>query len=63
MEHVDSVLVYPEMTPDARARPAVATVASGKRRVRLLLMGLPFGFQTPDHRDQTLSQWRELLSP
>ncbi|MCA9535240.1 MAG: hypothetical protein KC593_16220 [Myxococcales bacterium] len=63
VEHVDSVLVYPEMTPDARARPAVATVASGKRRVRLLLMGLPFGFQTPDHRDQTLSQWRELLSP
>ncbi|MCC6644591.1 MAG: hypothetical protein IT374_03340 [Polyangiaceae bacterium] len=61
-EHVDSMLVYPEMNADARTQPAVATVASGKRRVRLWLMGLPFGFQTPDHRERTLNQWRERLS-
>src|SRR5690606_16700916 len=62
VERVDSLLVYPDLSPDDRGRPAIATVASGRRRVRLLLVGLPFGFQSPDHREKTLTEWRDLLA-
>jgi hypothetical protein len=65
--HVDSLLVYPELGPGLgespiAQRPAVATVAAGRRRVRLMLVGLPFGFRSPAHRETTLNQWRELLA-
>ena len=62
VERVDSLLVYPELSPEDRGRPAIATVASGRRRVRLLLMGLPFGFHSPDQREKTLAEWRDLLA-
>lgn len=62
VERVDSVLVYPELGSDDRSRPAIATVAAGRRRVRLLLVGLPFGFRSPEHREATLGGWRELLA-
>lgn len=61
-EHVDSVLVYPELRRHDATRHAIATVATGRRRVRLLLAGLPFGFHSHQHREQTLSEWRELLA-
>jgi hypothetical protein len=32
-----------------------------RRRVRLVLVGLPFGFRSPAHREATLGSWRELL--
>jgi len=59
---VDSLLVYPALSPGERGRPAIATVASGRRRVRLLLVGLPFGFHSPDQRERTLADWRDLLA-
>lgn len=60
---VDSLLVYPELTSEPSApRPAIATLAAGRRRVRLLLVGLPFGFRSPSHRETTLNHWRELLA-
>ena len=59
---VDSVLVYPKLSPDDRGQPAIATVAAGRRRVRLRLLGLPFGFQSPSDREATLTRWRELLA-
>jgi 5-methylcytosine-specific restriction endonuclease McrBC regulatory subunit McrC len=62
VEHVDSLLVYPEISWERAGRPAIATVAAGRRRVRLVLLGLPFGFASPDHREKTLSEWRELLA-
>jgi len=66
VERVDSLLVYPDLSaPDAadpRTRPAIATLAAGRRRVRLVLVGLPFGFRSPTHREATLSQWRELFA-
>jgi hypothetical protein len=62
VERVDSLLVYPDLSPDDRGRPAIATVASGRRRVRLLLVGLPFGFHSTDHREKTLAEWRDLLA-
>ncbi len=62
VDRVDSVLVYPELAPGERDRPAVATVAAGRRRIRLILAGLPFGFHSPAHREMTLANWRELLA-
>lgn len=62
VERVDSVLVYPDLSSDDRGRPAIATVASGRRRVRLLLLSLPFGFHSPEHRESTLAEWRDLLA-
>jgi hypothetical protein len=62
VERVDSLLVYPDLSPEERGRPGIATVAAGRRRVRLLLVGLPFGFRSPSHREKTLAEWRELLA-
>lgn len=62
VERVDSILVYPNLAIEERARPAIATVASGRRRVRLLLIGLPFGFLSPAHREAAFVEWRELLA-
>lgn len=62
VERVDSLLVYPNLSPEDRGRPAIATVASARRRVRLLLVGLPFGFHSPDHREKALAEWRNLLA-
>jgi hypothetical protein len=62
VERVDSVLVYPDLSAEDRGRPAIATVASGRRRVRLLLLGLPFGFHSPEQRESTVAEWREVLA-
>jgi 5-methylcytosine-specific restriction endonuclease McrBC regulatory subunit McrC len=62
VERVDSLLVYPDLSREESASPAIATVASGRRRVRLLLIGLPFGFRSPEQRERTLGKWRQLLA-
>lgn len=61
-ERVDSLLVYPDLGAEQQGGPAIATVAAGRRRVRLLLVPLPFGFRSSEHRDQTLDDWRRLLA-
>lgn len=63
VDTVDTVLAYP-MSTEEEARPpiAIASVASGGRRVRLILAGLPFGYRSPAHREQALGRWRELLA-
>ncbi|MCX6139658.1 MAG: hypothetical protein NTX15_02315 [Candidatus Kapabacteria bacterium] len=60
-ETVDSILTYPVSANSVLPQPGIATIASGRRRVRLLLLGLPFGFRSREHRESTLSHWRELL--
>jgi hypothetical protein len=63
VDRVDTVLVYPFVgDSDAPLPSAVATVTSGRRRVRLLLCALPFGFRAPAHADRALRAWRELLA-
>ncbi|NOJ92204.1 hypothetical protein HMI51_04500 [Corallococcus coralloides] len=63
MDHVDTVLAYPDFgTSQETPLFAVATIAAGKRRVRLILAGLPFGFRGPGHREKTLSAWRNALA-
>lgn len=60
---VDTVLVYPHLGRDG-ARPPHATSALGlgRRRIRLVLGTLPFGFRGPAQRDEALQEWRALLA-
>jgi hypothetical protein len=63
VDRVDTVLLYPHLGQgDAPPPSAVATVVSGRRRVRLVLGGLPFGFRTPARGAAALKSWRELLA-
>jgi hypothetical protein len=63
VDRVDTVLVYPSLRAEDHPEPqAVATVASGRRRVRLVLAALPFGFTSPSQRDRALGIWRALLA-
>jgi hypothetical protein len=63
VDRVDSVLLYPHLgRGDAAPPTAVATVASGRRRVRLVLGAIPFGFGTPAKANATLKEWRALLA-
>lgn len=60
-DRVDTILVYPH----AGARPAPKTLAdltAGRRRVRMILAALPFGFRGEVHRESTLAAWRDLLA-
>ena len=60
---VDTVLLYPHLGQgDAPIPTAVATVASGRRRVRLVLGAIPFGFGTPAKADAAVKSWRALLA-
>jgi hypothetical protein len=64
VDQVDTVLAYP-LPPhdDGRDPPsAVATLTAGRRRVRLHLAGLPFGFRSATHEEATLDRWRKLLA-
>ena len=64
VDHVDTVLTYPDFSTNQESPLfAVATIASGKRRVRLILAGLPFGFRGPDRREKTLAAWKNALAP
>jgi hypothetical protein len=54
--------MYPNLSSEDRGRRAIATVSAGRRRVRLLLLGLPFGFHSPEQRESTLAEWREVLA-
>lgn len=53
--NVDTVLVYP--LPGEASEPihSVASIPSGRRGVRLLLLGLPFGCVSQQHRRATLA--------
>lgn len=63
VDQVDTVLVYPSLrTADLPSPHAAATLASGSRRVRLLLGTLPFGFPSPAQREAALTHWRDLLA-
>jgi hypothetical protein len=57
------VLLYPHLGQGDTAPPtAIATVASGRRRVRLVLGAIPFGFGTPAKAAATVMSWRALLA-
>jgi len=66
-DEVSTVLAYPVSSRDgdsATAAPAgIADLAAGRRRVRLILAGLPFGFPGPAGRDRALAAWERTLRP
>jgi hypothetical protein len=63
VDRVDTLLVYPSLRSSDLPEPhAAATVASGNRRVRVILAALPFGFPTPAQKEATLIRWRDLLA-
>jgi hypothetical protein len=59
---VDTLLVYPLLSPTLRPVSTLTTVTSGRRRVRLILAALPFGFRSPHQRDEHVQRFRELLA-
>jgi len=62
VDEVDTILAYPTAgSPEARTPMAVATLRSGPRRVRLFLMGVPFGFRGAAHEAQVTEEWGTVL--
>ena len=51
---VDSLLLYPSMGSKPRRHDTVATVTSGRRRVRLAFASMPFGYYSPEHEEADL---------
>lgn len=59
---VDTLLVYPLLSPSLRPISTLATVTAGHRRVRLILAALPFGFRSPNQRDEHVQRFRAMLA-
>lgn len=59
---VDTVLVYPQVVDKRQPVATVASVTSGRRRVRLILASIPFGFRNLEQQAATLGMFREVLA-
>ncbi|MBM3882456.1 MAG: hypothetical protein FJ387_22485 [Verrucomicrobia bacterium] len=59
---VDALLVYPHIASDDHLPTTVATVTSGRRRVRLVLAAVPFGYRNSEHRERCLGSFRAVLA-
>jgi 5-methylcytosine-specific restriction endonuclease McrBC regulatory subunit McrC len=59
---VDSLLLYPHRATHLPSSATVATVTSGRRRVRLVLAAVPFGYRNPEQKEQCLRSFRDLLT-
>lgn len=63
-ETVDTVLAYPWPTDGSGSVDppiSIAHIPAGRRRVRLILAGLPFGFRGND-LERSLEAWRAVLA-
>ena len=59
---VDTLLLYPSIGSDPRRLDTVATVTSGRRRVRLILASVPFAYRSPEHKEADLAAFPEMLA-
>jgi hypothetical protein len=59
---VDTLLLYPRILEENRSAPTVATVTTGRRRVRLILASVPFGYRNPNEQERCVRTFRELLA-
>jgi hypothetical protein len=59
---VDTLLLYPQLATHTLCPATVATVTSGRRRVRLVLAAVPFGYRNPEQKEQCLRSFRDLLA-
>jgi hypothetical protein len=58
---VETVLAYPLNDPAADPEIASAVLPAGNRIVRMMLVGLPFGFRSPAQRERALQVWEGAL--
>jgi 5-methylcytosine-specific restriction endonuclease McrBC regulatory subunit McrC len=61
VSQVDTLLLYPQIGRELDP-VTTATVTSGRRRVRLVLASVPFGYSGPDQQERCLRRFRELLA-
>ncbi len=61
-DDVDALLVYPDLGTAAAPPRAIATLPAGRRRLRIILAALPFGFAGPDVEERAMQKWREMLT-
>ena len=59
---VDTILAYPQVVEERKPVATIASVTSGRRRVRLILASLPFGFRTIEQQTASLAVFREALA-
>ncbi len=59
---VDTLLLYPQLATHTLSPATVATVTSGRRRVRLVLAAVPLGYRNPGQKEQCLRSFRDLLA-
>jgi len=57
----DTLLLYLSLGIEPRRFDTVATVTSGRRRVRLILASVPFGYRSTEHEEADLAAFRGLL--
>jgi len=57
----DTLLLYPSVGSESRRLDTVATVTIGRRRVRLMLASVPFGYRSPEHEEIDLAAFPDLL--
>ena len=55
LRRVDTLPLYPSKGSELRRLDTVATVTSGRRRVRLILASVPFGYRSPEHEEADLA--------
>ena len=48
---VNTLQLYPSIGSEPRRLDTVATATSGRRRVRLILASVPFGYRSPEHEE------------
>lgn len=60
-ESVDTALIYPLPGDEAAPSVSVAHVPAGRRKVRLLLAGLPFGYRSEAERERAVGVLESVL--
>ncbi len=60
---IDSLLVYPLLSTDVPFQHALATLTSGRRLLRLHLVGIPFGVASTNQHELILSNMRNAILP
>ena len=62
LPQVDTILLYPHWQGTKESEFATADLPSaGRKRVRVVLGSIPFGFEGPAEREATLASWENLL--
>jgi hypothetical protein len=61
-EQVDTILVYPEIGDEKGGAFTQTWLVTGRRRLRLILASLPFGFKSEEHKKLVVNNWQKGLA-